>query len=207
MGQMALDLGQPHVAVMLGKQMVRMGVTLPGPYYPLHPLTEQNLPVADELSLAIARRESEFDPVVVSHAGARGLMQLMPGTARDVANELGEAYVIGNLTTDPPYNARLGSAYLAGLSEQFDGNIIMISAGYNAGPHRPTRWMAANGDPRGGSVENMIDWIEKIPFNETRNYVMRVAESLPVYRARLGKDPHPVPFGREIVGSTIQRLN
>ncbi|MBO9399283.1 lytic transglycosylase domain-containing protein [Shimia sp. R9_3] len=207
MGQMALDLNQPHVAVMLGKQMVRMGVTLPGPYYPLHPLTDQSLPVADELSLAIARRESEFDPVVVSHAGARGLMQLMPGTARDVSRDVGEVYVLGNLTADPAYNARLGSAFLASLSEDFNGNIIMIAAAYNAGPSRPTRWMATNGDPRGGSTEAMIDWIELIPFNETRNYVMRVAESLPVYRARLGKDPHPVPFGREIVGGTIQRLN
>lgn len=203
MGQMALDKGQPHVAVMLGKQMVRMGVTLPGPYYPLHPLVDQKLPVAPELSLAIARRESEFDPVVVSHAGARGLMQLMPGTARDVSGDIGELYVLGNLTSDPEYNARLGSAYLAGLAEQFDGNIIMISAGYNAGPHRPIRWMANNGDPRGGSVEAMIDWIEKIPFNETRNYVMRVAESLPVYRARLGKDTHPIPFSAEITGGTI----
>ncbi|GAA6180830.1 transglycosylase SLT domain-containing protein [Shimia sp. NS0008-38b] len=203
MGEMALDKGQPHVAVMLGKQMVRMGVTLPGPYYPLHALVDQKLPVPEELSLAIARRESEFDPVVVSHAGARGLMQLMPGTARDVSKKIGEVYVLGNLTADPRYNARLGSAYLAGLAEQFDGNIIMISAGYNAGPHRPTRWMAANGDPRGGSVEAMIDWIEMIPFNETRNYVMRVAESLPVYRARLGKAPHPVPFSSEITGGTI----
>ncbi len=204
MGEMALDLGQPHIAVMLGKRMVKSGVTLPGPYYPLHPLADQKLPVADELSLAIARRESEFDPVVVSHAGARGLMQLMPGTAKDVSREIGEVYILGNLTADPGYNARLGSAYLAGLAEQFDGNIIMVSAGYNAGPHRPTRWMANNGDPRGGSVEDMIDWIEMIPFNETRNYVMRVSESLPVYRARLGKDPHPVPFGDEITGATIK---
>ncbi len=204
LGQMALDLGQPHIAVMLGKQMVRVGVTLPGPYYPLHPLVDQKLPVADELSLAIARRESEFDPVVVSHAGARGLMQLMPGTARDVSAEIGEVYVLGNLTSDPGYNARLGSAYLAGLAEKFDGNIIMISAAYNAGPSRPERWMTSNGDPRGGSVEAMIDWIEMIPFNETRNYVMRVSESLPVYRARLGKDPHPVPFGQEITGGIFK---
>ncbi|MEC8572476.1 MAG: transglycosylase SLT domain-containing protein, partial [Pseudomonadota bacterium] len=124
--------------------------------------------------------------------------------ARDVSAEIGEVYVLGNLTADPGYNARLGSAYLAGLAEQFDGNIIMISAAYNAGPSRPERWMASNGDPRGGSVEAMIDWIEMIPFNETRNYVMRVSESLPVYRARLGKDPHPVPFGQEITGGTIK---
>lgn len=207
LGEMAQDIGQPHVAVMLGKSIVKRGITLPGPYYPLHPLVSQDLPVADELSLAIARRESEFDPVVVSHAGARGLMQLMPGTARDVSRDIGEVYVLGNLTADPEYNARLGSAYLAGLAKQFDGNIIMIAAGYNAGPHRPTRWMANNGDPRGGSVEAMVDWIEMIPFNETRNYVMRVSESLPVYRARLGKAALPMPFGREITGGTIKVIN
>ncbi|TCL01483.1 soluble lytic murein transglycosylase [Shimia isoporae] len=204
LGEMAQDLGQPHVAVMLGKAIVKRGITLPGPYYPLHPLVSQDLPVADELSLAIARRESEFDPVVVSHAGARGLMQLMPGTARDVSRDIGEVYVLGNLTADPEYNARLGSAYLAGLAEQFDGNIIMIAAGYNAGPHRPKRWMADRWDPRGGSVEAMVDWIELIPFNETRNYVMRVSESLPVYRARLGKSALPMPFGQEITGGTIK---
>jgi soluble lytic murein transglycosylase len=204
MGTMLIDIDQPYVAVMLGKAIVRRGVTLPGPYYPLHPLVDQDLPVADELSLAIARRESEFDPVVVSHAGARGLMQLMPCTAQDVARQLGEFYVLGNLTADPEYNARLGSAYLAGLAKQFDGNIIMIAGGYNAGPHRPKRWMADRYDPRGGSVEAMVDWIEMIPFNETRNYVMRVAESLPVYRARLGKSALPMPFGQEIVGGTVK---
>ncbi len=204
MGEMVQDLDQPHVAVMLGKAIVKRGITLPGPYYPLHPLVSQDLPVADELSLAIARRESEFDPVVVSHAGARGLMQLMPGTARDVSKKIGEVYVLGNLTADPEYNARLGSAYLAGLAQQFDGNIIMIAAGYNAGPHRPKRWMSDRGDSRGGSVEAMVDWIEMIPFNETRNYVMRVSESLPVYRARLGKSALPMSFGQEITGGTIR---
>ncbi|MEP2534310.1 lytic transglycosylase domain-containing protein [Shimia sp.] len=207
MGTMVLELGAPHIGVMLGKKMVRRGITLPGPYYALHSLKNMELPVPTELSLAIARRESEFDPVVVSHAGARGLMQLMPGTARQVAAATGEVYSHAWLTSDPDYNARLGSAYLAGLGRQFDGNIIMVSAGYNAGPGRPVRWMDTNGDPRGGSVEDMVDWIEMIPFNETRNYVMRVSESLPVYRARLGKDPHPVPFGQEIVGKTVLPLN
>ena len=206
MGAMAQELGAPHVAVMLGKNMVRRGITLPGPYYALHPLRGMDLPVPPELALAIARRESEFNPVVVSGAGARGLLQVMPGTARQVAAATGEEYSEAWLTSDPDYNARLGSAYLAGLADQFDGNIIMIAAGYNAGPRRPLRWMEEFGDPRGGSAEDMVDWIEMIPFNETRNYVMRVAESLPVYRARLGKAPHPVPFGQEIAGATVRRL-
>ncbi len=204
MGQMAQDLGAPHVAVMLGKDMVRRGITLPGPYYPLHPLVRQRLPVATEMALAIARRESEFDPVVVSHAGAMGLMQLMPGTAKLVAGRLGQEYSKYRLTADPVYNATLGSEYLAGLAEQFDGNVIMVSAGYNAGPGRPERWMKEMGDPRRRGGMDIIDWIEHIPFNETRNYVMRVAESLPVYRARLGLNPHPVPFSKELVGNTIK---
>ena len=81
----------------------------------------------------------------------------------------------------------------------------MMSAGYNAGPGRPERWMRDRGDPRRGGMD-IIDWIEHIPFNETRNYVMRVSESLPVYRARLGRNPHPVPFSQELVGSTVKAI-
>lgn len=205
MGTMVQELGAPHVAVMLGKKMVRRGIVLPGPYYPLHPMVNTRHPVPTEMALAIARRESEFDPVVVSGAGARGLMQVMPGTARQVAAAIGEVYSHGWLTSKPEYNAKLGTAYLAGLGEQFDGNVIMVAAGYNAGPGRPERWMRDRGDPRRGGMD-IIDWIEHIPFNETRNYVMRVSESLPVYRARLGRNPHPVPFSRELVGSTVKPI-
>ena len=79
----------------------------------------------------------------------------------------------------------------------------MMTAGYNAGPRRPEAWMARLGDPRRAGGPDMIDWIEHIPFTETRNYVMRVSESLPIYRARLGKDPLPIPFSEEIRGSTL----
>ena len=206
MGQMAIDLGSPHVAVMLGKRMVRQGVTLPAPYYPLHPLTRRKLPIPTEMALAIARRESEFDPVVISHAGARGLMQLMPGTARQVSAALEMKYSKSKLITDPNYNATLGSAYLAGLAEQFGGNVIMVAAGYNAGPGRPVRWMKDRGDPRRRGGMDIVDWIEHIPFNETRNYVMRVAESLPVYRARLGKKALPIPFSKELIGGTVPAI-
>ncbi|SHI41679.1 soluble lytic murein transglycosylase [Shimia gijangensis] len=203
MGTMVQDLGAPHIAVMLGKKMVRRGIVLPGPYYPLHPMIDTKLPVPTEMSLAIARRESEFDPVVVSGAGARGLMQVMPATARQVAAAIGEVYSHAWLTGKPEYNIKLGSAYLAGLGDQFDGNVIMVSAGYNAGPGRPVRWMKDRGDPRRGGMD-IVDWIEHIPFNETRNYVMRVSESLPVYRARLGKKALPIPFSKELVGSSVK---
>ncbi|MGP6087009.1 lytic transglycosylase domain-containing protein [Antarctobacter jejuensis] len=204
LGEMLAEMKRPHIEVMLGKRAAQFGIELPGPYYALHPqVVAGEYPVPKELVLSIARRESEFDPAVISGAGARGFMQLMPGTAKLVSGELGIDYDLDRLLTDPAYNARLGSNYLAGLADRFDGNAVMMAAGYNAGPGRPIRWMERNGDPRNGEVD-IIDWIEFIPFDETRNYVMRVTESLPVYRARLGKPPHPVPFSKELVGSTLK---
>ena len=204
LGQMAIELQEPHLAVMIAKRAARAGLELEGAYFPLHPVAEQNLPMAAEMTLAIARRESEFDPVVISHAGARGLMQLMPATAKLVAGELGilANHQTSRLTQEWDYNAKLGSQYLAKLAGNFNGNVVMMAAGYNAGPHRPASWMERYGDPRDGTPD-MVDWIEHIPFNETRNYVMRVTESLPVYRARLGEEPLPVPFSAELTGSTL----
>ncbi|MDU8911334.1 lytic transglycosylase domain-containing protein [Aestuariicoccus sp. MJ-SS9] len=203
MGAMLEEMNRPHMQVMLGKRAAQSGIELPGPYYALHPdLIGRKNPVPTELVLAIARRESEFDPRVVSGAGARGLMQLMPGTAREVSGKLGLDYSLAGLLDDPAYNATLGAAYLAELAERFDGNAVMMAAGYNAGPSRPIRWMEERGDPRRSGID-IVDWIELIPFNETRNYVMRVTESLPVYRARLGLNPHPVPFSQELTGSTL----
>lgn len=201
LGQAAIDIGEPHLAVMIGKAVARRGTIVPVPYYALHPLADTDLPVPAELALAIARRESEFDPVVVSGAGARGLMQLMPATGKEVAGRLGlsDGHSNARLTSDPVYNAVLGSQFLSELSTQFRGNIVMLSAGYNAGPRRPLRWMELYGDPRGRDIDRMIDWIEGIPFRETRNYVMRVSESLPIYRARLGQDPLPIPFSAELL--------
>ncbi|MEM8538139.1 MAG: lytic transglycosylase domain-containing protein, partial [Pseudomonadota bacterium] len=148
-------------------------------------------------------RESEFDTSVTSGAGAVGLMQLMPATAAEVARSLGETgHSRVRLFRDWAYNARLGSTYLAQMAQQFDGNIVLMSAAYNAGPSRPTRWMSQFGDPRQSEFD-VVDWIEHVPFNETRNYIMRVTESLPVYRARLGRDPLPIPFSQELVGNTF----
>jgi soluble lytic murein transglycosylase len=205
LGQAAIDVGQRHIAVMIGKRAARRGLEIAAPYYALHPAGEADLPMAPEMVLAIARRESEFDPVVQSGVGARGLMQLMPATAREVAQGLGilPQHTTDRLTADPVYNARLGSQYLSELAGRFDGNVVMMSAGYNAGPSRPIRWMKDYGDPREGDVY-IADWIEMVPFRETQNYIMRVTESLPVYRARLGKNPLPVPFYEELTGSTLK---
>ncbi len=203
MGAMLEAMNRPHLQVMVGKRSAREGHVLPGPYYALHEMRYMDLPVAKEMALAIARRESEFDPRVRSGVGAQGLMQLMPATAKEVAQGLGLAYDARRLGQDWRYNAVLGSEYLSQMAARFDGNVIMISAAYNAGPSRPIRWMEEFGNPLEGEID-MIDWIEHIPFRETRNYVMRVAESLPVYRARLGGDALPMPFSAEISGHSLR---
>jgi soluble lytic murein transglycosylase len=204
LGQAAIDVEQPHIAVMIGKRAARRGLEIAAPYYALHPAGEADLPMAPEMTLAIARRESEFDPVVQSSVGARGLMQLMPATALEVAQGLGISpqHTTDRLTADPVYNARLGSQYLSELAGRFDGNVVMMSAGYNAGPSRPIRWMADYGDPREGDIA-ITDWVEMVPFRETQNYIMRVTESLPIYRARMGRDPLPISFYEELTGSTL----
>ncbi len=189
---------EPHYATMIGKRAAAFGTTVPFIYYPVADLGVDPMPVPTELALAIARRESEFNPVVQSGVGARGLMQIMPATAREVAGYLEIPYSKDRLITDPVYNARIGTAYLDELMAAFDGNMIMVSAAYNAGPSRPLRWMRDRGDPRRGQID-IIDWIEHIPFNETRNYVMRVAESLPVYRARLTGQPQAMTLSKELI--------
>ncbi|AZV80539.1 lytic transglycosylase domain-containing protein [Parasedimentitalea marina] len=204
LGLMAVEMDQSHLAVMIAKRAARQSMELHGAYFPLHPVAKQPLPMAMDMVLAISRRESEFDHVVISGAGARGLMQVMPATAKLVAGELGilAKHATSRLTAEWDYNAKLGANYLAGLAGSFNGNVVMMAAGYNAGPRRPIAWMERYGDPRDGTPD-IVDWIEHIPFNETRNYVMRVTESLPVYRARLGKTPLPIPFSQELSGSTL----
>ncbi|MDA8747270.1 lytic transglycosylase domain-containing protein [Litoreibacter sp.] len=187
LGDLALELGEPHIALMLAKQAARQGFEMYKTYFPVTTPAGMDLPVPSYFALSIARRESEFDPVVTSPVGARGLMQLMPGTAKEVAGQIGEPYELSRLRTDPEYNARLGSAYLARLSKRYDDNPVLMSIGYNAGPSRATRWQKDYGNPRNESVD-IVDWIEGLPFNETRNYVMRVTESFMPYRARLSGD-------------------
>ncbi|NVO22331.1 lytic transglycosylase domain-containing protein [Donghicola mangrovi] len=197
LGDAMLELNEPHLAVMVGKEAASKGIVLPRAYYALHPIMNEPLDIKTEWALSIARRESEFDPWVVSPVGARGLMQLMPKTAEAMAKVKGVPYRERALLAEPVYNATLGSAYLVKLAREFGGNPMFMAAGYNAGPGRPARWIEQFGDPRTGAIDP-VDWVEMIPFNETRNYIMRVTESLPVYRARLGKDPLPVPFSQEL---------
>lgn len=194
MGKLArlmLDLDETYAALKLAKDAAQRGFVLQEAYYPVTELTQSVLPVGKPLALSIARRESEFNPAVISPVGARGLMQLMPGTAKMMAKQEGVAYSSARLVTDGPYNARLGSAYLAELIEQFDGNMALVAAGYNAGPGRPRTWMARYGDPRSEKVDP-VDWVEHVPFRETRNYIMRVMESIPIYQMRLIGEVQPL---------------
>lgn len=196
---MALEEKEAYVALTLAKAAADKGVVWPSAYFPVPALSGLDLPVRPELALAIARRESEFNAGVVSHAGARGLMQVMPGTAKMMAAKIGVSYEPGKLTSDWQYNARLGAAYLDELVGEFGNSPLLVAAGYNAGPGRSRQWIADLGDPRAEGVDP-VDWIEAIPFRETQTYVMRVAESLPVYRARLTGETGPLRFTEELRG-------
>jgi len=188
---LATEYGRLDVTIALAHQSERTGVPLIGSSYPLPALT-----VADKdkperaLVLGLIRQESAFHRDAVSSAGARGLMQIMPATALRLARAIKLVFKRKNaldtaLTHDSNLNLRLGSAYLVDLLDQFEGSYILAVAAYNAGPARVQKWMHEFGDPRTPSVD-AIDWIESIPFSETRNYVQRVLEGVQIYRKRLG---------------------
>ena len=201
LAQMQIDQGRPHVGLRIAKDAAADGVMLPSQYYPLHAMAEGDWPVPAEFALAIARQESEFNAAASSPAGARGLMQLMPATARETAAKIGAPYDLGRLTDDPLYNATLGTAYLGAMLKNYGGSYILAAAAYNAGPGRVSQWLAAHGDPRRGQVD-AVRWIESIPYEETRNYVMRVLESLHVYRARLQGEAPPLQLASDINRAT-----
>tara|TARA_R110002073_G_scaffold164792_4_gene321174 strand:+ start:1536 stop:3566 length:2031 start_codon:yes stop_codon:yes gene_type:complete len=144
------------------------------------------------LSHGIIRQETEFDPGAISGAGARGMMQMMPATARQTARQMGLPYRFDWLTYDADYNMRMGQYHLQQVIDDFYGSYIIAMAGYNAGPRRANQWLEDYGDPRAAGVDP-IDWIESIPFSETRNYVQRVMENTQVYRYRLNNN-QPVPL-------------
>jgi soluble lytic murein transglycosylase len=131
------------------------------------------------LAHGISRQESSFDPYAVSHAGARGMMQLMTGTAREQAGKMGVGFDSYRLITDPKYNVMIGSAYFQRMLNMWDGNVPLAVASYNAGYGNVRKWVKAYGDPRGNV--DVLKWIEAIPFTETKGYVQRVIENSVVY--------------------------
>ena len=199
MADMALAWGDPHLALLIAKAGAERGLILPHAYYPIPEFVPDGLKVSRALALSIARRESEFDPAARSSADARGLMQVLPGTAKLMAGKLGKEFDAGKLTSDPAYNVTMGAAYLAEMAAEFGPSIALIASGYNAGPGRPRRWIGEFGDPRRPDVD-VVDWVETIPFAETRTYVMRVAEGVVIYRAKLKGAVGPVRITQELKG-------
>ena len=183
------DWGYPEIALRLAKTLSYAGTDLPDFTHPVIALPAYPGPGTapdPALVLGLIRQETEFDAYAVSGAGARGLMQMMPASARIAAKQANLPYRPEALLTDTAYNIQLGMTEYHGHLDRYGGSYVLAAASYNAGPNNVKKWLAANGDPRAGDP---IDWIEQIPFGETRNYVQRVLENTEVYRARLaGKD-------------------
>ena len=187
--KLSRETGRVDLSVTVAKLAMRSSLFMPISGYPLIKLptfpkhAKQSQP-EPSLVHALIRQESLFRINAISRAKARGLMQLMPRTASNVAKGLKIPYRPKKLLTDGAYNTTLGQAYLADMINKYDGSYVLSLAAYNAGPHRANQWIKLNGDPRDADVDT-VDWIETIPYNETRNYVQRVMENLQIYRMRL----------------------
>lgn len=199
---LANDIGRRDFAVAVAKEARTRGVEMIDYLYPVIKLPTGKNP-EPALILGLIRQESAFDVGAVSGAGARGLMQLLPSTAKGVAKKAGIKYAPKKLTTDPNYNVTLGRAYVDELLDRFGGSYVLMAAAYNAGPNRARDWIYTYGDPRQRGVD-VIDWIESIPFDETRNYVMRVIENTQIYRARLNQGTSKLGIGEDL-GLAIKR--
>ncbi|KRA51451.1 hypothetical protein ASD80_14770 [Devosia sp. Root635] len=190
--RLAQEIGAHHLAIGIANTADQRGTPLDLFSFPKDGLPSDAQLAADRAAVyAIARQESMFQVDAVSSAGARGLMQLMPGTAQDVARKVGVDYSASRLVSDAAYNALLGSTYLGAQLDRYDGSLVLAAAAYNAGPGNADKWIKAYGDPRADNVDPVI-WVELIPFQETRTYVKRVLGNYLVYRQRLGDSPVPL---------------
>jgi len=199
LSQMAREQSYARTALRSAKAGLFRNVVAVNAAYPLMqlpPSVQQSGRPEPALVLSIIRQESEFDPDAASGANAHGLMQLLPSTARATARQVGMTYDRASLT-DPSYNTTLGSAYLANLIDEFNGSYVLGVASYNAGDFNARDWIADWGDPRSANVD-VVDWIELIPFSETRNYVQRVMENLQVYRYRLAGAASPITIQADL---------
>ena len=184
---LALGFQVPAAAVGIARIAGRYGTMLVADGWPAPFQPPAGAGIEPAVTLGLIRQESSFDVAAESPVGALGLMQLMPDTARLVAQQQGVALAGGELTQDPDVNMTLGSAYFSGLLAQFDNCLPLAIASYNAGPNRVNQWLAQNGDFRVPGGPDVLDWIELIPFDETRNYVERVTEGIAIYRAKEGQ--------------------
>lgn len=188
LGELAARQGDARGMLLMGKAALNRGLPFDFYAYPvtgIPPFKSIGPDVEPSIIYAIARQESAFNPAVVSPAKAYGLMQVTPDAGRYVCRKYGADFNIGRLKSDPVYNAALGAAELGGLIEDYRGSYIMTFAAYNAGRGSVKKWIERYGDPRDPKVD-AVDWVELIPFSETRNYVQRIMENLQVYRARFG---------------------
>jgi soluble lytic murein transglycosylase len=191
LADMCMKQGYRHGSVKVAKQALRQNIVLAEAGWPKLDVPAQS-PIEPALALAITRQESEFNAKARSSADARGLMQVLPGTANHTAKRNGLRYDARHLY-EPQPNMVIGTTYLGGLINGWDGSYVMAIASYNAGPANVRKWVARFGAPP-RDVHGMVNWIEKIPFAETRNYVQRVLENVQVYRARIKAD---TPLGIE----------
>ena len=201
LGELTRRRNDARAMLQIGKPALARGLALDHYAFPTIGIP-QHSPIGPEIERSIiysvARTESAFDQADRSSANAVGLMQVTPEAGRDTAKRFGVAYDWDRMVSDPVYNTQMGAAELSALLKEYAGSHIMTFAGYNAGRGRVRDWVKAHGDPRDPNVD-AIDWVERIPFSETRNYVQRVLENFHVYRVRFGTeatavskaDPHP----------------
>jgi soluble lytic murein transglycosylase len=205
-GDLAVALDNPRALLALSRSALLRGLPLDEHAFPVGAIPEfpeVGPAVEPALVYAIARQESAFNPDAVSPAGARGLMQFMPATARRVAQRYGVEFDESRLLGDPVFSAKLGAAHLGELLDGWGGSAALAFAAYNAGPGHVRRWIERFGDPRRGD-RDIIDWVEQIPFPETRSYVQRVMENLVVYRYRLDQD-RPLAIEDDLRGARPMR--
>lgn len=194
-------LGDPQMSLRIAKVAVAKGQNLLTYAYPVKSFPAYKpLRTPPELAflLAIARQETEFEPQTVSGAGAKGLLQVMNVTAHHVCRDYKIKCQIPRLLSDNQYNVMIASAYIADRMEEFGGSYVLGLAGYNAGPGRARQWIRENGDPRDPNVDP-IDWIERIPITETREYVTKVLANIQMYRARLGNTKSALRLEQDLI--------
>jgi len=188
--KLAEDKGEYYIAYQIGVSAGNRDSGAAPLAYPMGaiPSSAATPSVERALVYAVARQESSLNPLATSSAGAIGLLQLLPQTAKESAQKVGLAYSKDRLTSDPGYNATLGAVHLGNLIGDYRGSYVLALAAYNAGTGPVAGWIKSHGDPRDPKVD-VVNWIERIPYAETRNYVQRVLENLQDYRARLGASP------------------
>jgi soluble lytic murein transglycosylase len=205
LAHLAEALGDTQMAIRIAKSGVGRGMNLIYYAYPVHRMpayTPLRQPVETAVILGLARQESEFNTAAVSGAGARGILQVMPMTARHICRDYKLKCDIPRLMKDSAYNMMLGSAYVADRMEEFSGSYVLALASYNAGPGRAREWISEFGDPRSGKIDP-IDWIHRIPIEETREYVQKVLSNIQVYRARLGDEANAVRLNTDLKRASV----